>query len=74
MKCSWLSKALARSEQPSSETSDALAVVGVRPGSLAGAAVILNDRFATRCDPSVTRRNPPFSELTRLGLWRACAG
>ena len=33
--------------------------MGVRPGSLAGAVVILNDRFATRCDPSVTRIDPP---------------
>src|SRR5208283_5470640 len=28
--------------------------------------------FATKRSSSVTRRNPPFSELGRSGLWRAC--
>jgi hypothetical protein len=28
--------------------------------------------FATKYRPSVTRRNPPFSEMARTGLWRVC--
>jgi hypothetical protein len=28
--------------------------------------------FATKYRPSVTRRNPPFSEMARTSLWRVC--